>query len=97
MSNANNPRDESNVEIIREYLRVEFKGFEVNEKKDIPDSNMFTVTRSADERYQLKIYWTQLSDKSNTPESTKKRLITDDVAGRMRGKSQGEYFLWRGY
>jgi hypothetical protein len=95
--NANNPRVEANVEVIREYLCVEFKGFEVTEKKDVPDSYMFTVTRSADERYQLKIYWTQLSDKSNTPERTKKCLVTDDVAGRMKGKSQGEYFLWRGY
>ena len=94
MSNEDNPHVEANVEIIREYLTSEFKGFEVTEKKDIPVSCMFTVTKSADERYQLKIFWPQLSDKSNTPEKTKKRLVTDDVAGRMRGKSQGEYFLW---
>ena len=34
--NANDPRVESNVEVIREYLCVEFKGFEVTEKKDVP-------------------------------------------------------------
>ena len=92
--NANDPRVEANVEVIREYLCVEFKGFEVTEKKDVPLSYMFTVTKSADERYQLRIFWPQLSDKSNTPERTQKRLVTDDVAGRMKGKSQGEYFLW---
>ena len=93
-TNANDPRVEANVEVIREYLASEFKGFEVTENKDVPVSYMFTVMKSADERYQLRIFWPQLSDKSNTPEKTKKRLVTDDVAGRMKGKSQGEYFLW---
>ena len=74
MSNANNPRVEANVEIIREYLSVEFKGFEVTEKKDVPDSVMFTVTKSAEERYQLKIYWAQLSDKSNSPRAPRSAL-----------------------
>jgi hypothetical protein len=95
--NAYDPRVEANVEVIREYLCVEFKGFEVTEKKDVPVSYTFTVTKSADERYQLKIYWAQLSDKNNTPERTKKSLVTDDVVGRMKGKSQGEYFLWGKY
>ena len=94
MSNVDDSHVKANVEVIREYLTSEFKGFEVTEKKDVPVSYMFTVTKSADEQYQLKIFWPQLSDKSNTPERTKKRLVTDDVAGRMKGKSQGEYFLW---
>ena len=94
MSNVDDSHVKANVEVIREYLTSEFKGFEVTEKKDVPLSYMFTATKSADERYQLKIFWPQLSDKSNTPERTKKRLVTDDVAGRMKGKSQGEYFLW---
>jgi hypothetical protein len=94
MSNVDDSHVKANVEVIREYLTSEFKGFEVTEKKDVPVSYMFAATKSADERYQLKIFWPQLSDKSNTPERTKKRLVTDDVAGRMKGKSQGEYFLW---
>ena len=94
MGYENGSHVEANVEVIREYLISEFKGFEVTEKKDVSLSYMFTVTKSADERYQLKIFWAQLADKSNTPERTKKRLVTDDVAGRMKGKSQGEYFLW---
>jgi len=42
----------------------------------------------------LKVYWAQLSDQSLTPERTQQRLVADDVAGRMKGKSQGEYFQW---
>jgi hypothetical protein len=94
MSNVDDSHVKANVEVIREYLTSEFKGFEVTEKKDVPVSYMFTVTKSADEQYQLKIFWPQLSDKGNTPERTQKRLVTDDVAGRMKGKSQGEYFMW---
>jgi hypothetical protein len=73
----------------------EFKGFGLTEKPDAPLSYTFTMTRSADEEYKLKVYWSQLADQSHTPERTKKRLVADDVAGRMRGKSQGEYFTWR--
>jgi hypothetical protein len=94
MSNEDDPHVEANLEVIREYLRSQFKGFELTEKRDRPLSHMFTVTKSSDERYKLKVSWPQLSDKSNTPERTKQRLVTDDVTGRMKGKSQGEYFSW---
>ncbi|RPH81022.1 MAG: hypothetical protein EHM80_03665 [Nitrospiraceae bacterium] len=94
MSNEDDSHVEANVEVIREYLRGQFKWFELTEKKDVPLSYTFTVTKSADERYQLKVFWPQLSDTSNTPKWTKQRLVTDDVAGRMKGRSQGEYFLW---
>jgi len=87
-------RVKQNQQVIREYLIGQFKGFELTDKPDRPLSHMFTVTKSADERYQLKVFWPQLSDNKNTPERTKQRLVTDDVAGRMKGKSQGEYFLW---
>ena len=88
---------EANLEVIREYLIGQFKGFELIDRPDRPISHTFTVTKSADERYQVKVSWPQLSDKSNTPERTKQRLVTDDVAGRMKGKSQGEYFSWGKY
>jgi hypothetical protein len=94
MSNKVDPHVEANLEVIREYLRIEFKGFEVTDKVEGSFRHMFTVTKSSDERYQLKVSWPQLSDESNTPKWTKQRLVTDDVAGRMRGKSQGEYFWW---
>lgn len=94
MSNEDDPHVEANLEVIREYLRSQFKGFELTEKRDAPLSYRFTVTKSSDERYQVKVSWPQLSDYSNTPESTKQRLVTDDVAGRMKGKSQGGHFSW---
>ena len=94
MSNEDDPHIKANAEVIREYLRSEFKGFETTEKRDNAVSYTFAVTRSADERYHLKVYCAQLSDQSLTPERTQQRLVADDVAGRMKGKSQGEYFQW---
>jgi hypothetical protein len=95
MSNEEAIRVKQNQQVIREYLIGQFKGFELTDTRDRPISHTFTVTKSSDERYQLKVTWPQLSDNSNTTERTKQRLVTDDVAGRMKGKSQGEYFSWR--
>ena len=97
MRNEEDPHIEANLEVIREYLCSQFKGFELIEKRDAPLSYTFTATKSPEERYQVKVSWRQLSDESNTPKVTKQRLGTDDVAGRMRGKSQGEYFSWGKY
>jgi len=94
MSHENRAHTDANLEVIREYLSGQFKGFEIIETPDCPRTYSFIVTRSSDERYQVKVSWPQLADYSNTPESTKRRLVTDDVAGRMKGKSQGEYFSW---
>jgi len=82
------------LEVIREYLVGQFKGFAITDTADLPISHMFTMTKSEDERYRLKVTWPQLSNPSNTPEKTKKRLVIDNVAARMRGKSQGETFWW---
>jgi hypothetical protein len=87
-------RIQANVEVIQGYLLSQFKGFELTDKPDRPISHIFTATKSADEQYRVKVSWPQLSDIRNTPEKTRKRLVTDDVAGRMRGKSQGEHFWW---
>jgi hypothetical protein len=97
MSTENNAHIEANLEVIRVYLIGQFKGFELTDTPNHPRSHTFTATKSADERYQVKVSWAQLSDISNTPERTKKRLVTDDVAGRMKGKSQREYFSWGKY
>jgi hypothetical protein len=94
MSNDNKAHIEANLEVIREYLEIQFKGFGLTEKSDAPRSHTFTVTKSSDQEYKLKVYWAQLSDQSHTPERTQQRLVADDVAGRMKGKSQGEYFSW---
>jgi hypothetical protein len=97
MSNKVDPQIEANVEVIREYLRSQFKGFEVTDNLEGSFRHLFTVTKSSEEQYKLKVSSPQLSDKSNTTERTKQRLVTDDVAGRMRGKSQGEHFSWGKY
>ena len=94
MSNENKAHIEANLEVIRLYLIGQFKGFDLTDIPNHPFSHTFTATKSSDERDQLKVSWLQLSDDSNTPEQTKQRLVTDDVAGRMKGKSQGEYFSW---
>ena len=94
MRNENKAHIESNLEVIREYLIGQFKGFELTDTPDRPISHTFTVTKSSDERYQLKVSWPQLSDQNNTSDWTKQRLVIGDVAGRMKGKSQGEYFSW---
>ena len=92
MTNDTNAHIEANLEVIRVYLISQFKGFELTDTPNHPLSHTFTVTKSSDERYPLKVSWPQLSDQRNTPKRTEQRLVTHDVAGRMRGKSQGEYF-----
>jgi len=86
-----------NQQVIRDYLIGKFKGFEVTDTPDPPLSHMFTVTKSSEELYRVKVTWPQISDSSNTPEKIKRLLVAHDVAGRMRGKSQGEYFAWGKY
>ena len=82
MSNENKAHIEANMEVIRDYLIGQFKGFELTDTPAGPISYTFTVTKSSDERYQVKVSWPQLSDESNTPKMTKQRLVTDDVVGR---------------
>jgi hypothetical protein len=97
MSNEDEAHIEANLEVIRLYLIGRFKGFELTDTPNRPLSHTFTATKYSEERYQLKVSWPQLSDYGNTPEITKQRLVTDDVAGSMKGTSQGEYFFWGKY
>jgi len=86
-----------NQQAIRDYLNEKFKGFDVTDTPNPPLSHMFIVTRSSEERYSVKVTWAQISDRSNTPAKMKQLLVAHDVAGRMRGKSQGEHFIWGHY
>ena len=86
-----------NQQVIRDYLMGKFKGFEVTDTPNPPLSHMFIVTKSSEEQYRVKVGWLQISDSSNTPAKMKQLLAAHDVAGRMRGKSQGEYFAWGNY
>jgi hypothetical protein len=56
MSKKVDPHVEANLEVIREYLRGEFKGFEVADKLDGVIRHVYTVTKSSDERYQMKMH-----------------------------------------
>lgn len=79
-------------QVVRAWLQRD-ESLQVHRRKsqaqDRPLSHTFTAMKSSDERYQSKVSWPQLSDDSNTPERTKQRLVTDDVAGRIKGKSRG--------
>lgn len=86
-----------NQQVIRDYLIEQFKGFEVTDTPNPPLSHMFIVTRSSEEQYRVKVTWPLISDSENTPARIQRLLTTHDVAGRMRGKSQGEYFAWGNY
>ena len=92
MSNEEAIRVQENQQVIREYLIGQFKGFELTDTPDRPLSHMFTVTKSSEERYKLKVAWPQLSDRNSTSAKIKQLLVTNDVAARMRATSQGEYF-----
>lgn len=94
MSNEEAIHVKQNQEVIREYLTCQFKGFELTDTPDRPLSHMFTVTKSSEERYKLKVAWPQISDRSNTPAKITQLLVTHCVADRMRATSQGEYFSW---
>src|SRR5437868_3976561 len=76
MSNENNAHIEANLEAIRVYLISQFKGFELTDTPNHPLSHTFTATKSSEERHQVKVSWRQLSDESNTPKTTKQRLVT---------------------
>ena len=88
---------EENQQVIRDYLIAQFKGFDVTDTPNPPLSHIFIVTRSSDEQYRVKVAWLLISDRSNNPAKIRRLLIAHDVAGRMRGKSQGEYFSWGNY
>src|SRR5215208_6153852 len=91
ISNEDDPHVQANMEVIREYLCRQFKGFGLTEKPNARLSYTFTMTRSSDEEYKLKVYSSQRSDRRHSPERIQNRLVVDGVAGRMRGKYQGEY------
>jgi CheY-like chemotaxis protein len=88
------PLVKENQQVIRDYLIDQFKGFDITDMPNPPILHLFIVTKSSEERYGLKVAWTQISDRSNTPATIKQLLVADDVAGRMRATSQGEHFAW---
>jgi hypothetical protein len=93
ISNEDDPHVQANMEVIREYLCSQFKGFGLTEKPDPPLSHTFTMTRSSDEEYKLRVYWSQLSDQSHTPERI--QLHVETALRRSEGNCPGEIqMLW---
>lgn len=86
----------SNLKVIQAYLAKEFPGFDVPPAR--PNGSMyytFTVTNSTTyTSHILRVTGPQLSDRSNTPEKTKKALVRDNVADKMRAMKKGEYYSW---
>jgi hypothetical protein len=96
MSNENKAHVEGNVEVIREYLRSQFDGFQLTDKSEGSFGHLFTLTYAATyTRYILKVSGPRVSDLSNTPERIKRQLDLDNVAGKMRAMENGRYFPWR--
>jgi hypothetical protein len=63
INNEDDPHVQANMEVIREYLCSQFKGFGLTEKPDAPLSHTFTMTRSSDEEYKLKVLVTAFRSK----------------------------------
>lgn len=84
-----------NQQVIRDYLLGQFVGCQLTQ--DLPDRPLFhwfTVTHSKSAaQYRLKVAWPQLSDRDNTPEKNKRRLVMEDVAKQMRA-AKGQYLTW---
>ena len=74
MSKDNKAHIEANLEVIRVYLIGQFKGFELTDTSNYPVSHTFTATKSADERYQVKVSWPQLSGIGNTLKARRNAL-----------------------
>lgn len=55
MSYEDKAHIEANLEVIREYLITQFKGFELTDTPDRPISHTLTTIKSSDERCQLKV------------------------------------------
>lgn len=91
-------RIHENLKIIREYLMKGFPGFDMTEDTSDPSlCHKFTMTRlKTYEQFKLKVGWPRLSDKSNTPDKTKRSLEHGDVTGKMRKMrdGKGQYFYW---
>src|SRR5437867_1834028 len=95
MSNKVDPHVEANLEVIREYLRSQFDGFQLTDKSEGSFGHFFTMTYAATyTRYVLKVSGPRLSDLSNTPARIKRQLDLDNVAAKMRATEKGEPYSW---
>lgn len=82
-----------NLEVIREYLKAQFKEFNLTEDQTHGSLyHKFTVVKLKPQvQYKLKVAWKEISD--NSPTNIKPLLVNDKVAARMRA-AKGDYFSW---
>lgn len=83
---------EDNLTTIRHYLKIKFPGYTITEDSVPSLYHQFTVTLSyiseplngkLYQSYGLKVRWSRLSDRRNTPERTRLSLNRDLVASWM--------------
>ncbi len=89
-------RVKENLEVIRNYLSVRFKGLDcTKDKSDDSFYHWFTMTDTkSGTQYTLKVICLKLSDRDNTPEKIKRQLDIDNVAEKMRTTKKGDHFSW---
>lgn len=75
---------EGNLMTIRAYLNSKFPGYTVTEHAFPTHYHQFTVTnRELQRKYGLKVDWSRLSDRRNTPQRLWSSLISGFVASAM--------------
>jgi hypothetical protein len=87
-------RVDENIKPIRSYLQREFSGYEITTDITYPRMyHLITLSNSEKvETYKLKIGWTRLSNRSNTPETITVALLREGVADKLRDCA--EFFWW---
>ena len=75
---------EGNLIIIRNYLKRKFPGYTITERSFPNLYHRFTVTNAQlHKSYGLKVDWSRLSDRKNTPARTRSSLNRGYVASGM--------------
>ena len=89
-------RVKENLEVIRSYLSVQFKGLSLTkDKSEGSFYHWFTMTDTkSGTQHTLKVICLKLSDRDSTPEKIRRQLERDNVAEKMRTTNKGDHFSW---
>lgn len=83
-----------NLATIRHYIKSKFPGYTITEDSVPNLYHQFTVTNPKLHRnYTLKVNWSRLSDRRNTPERTRLSLNSGFVASAMVCAG-GTHYSW---
>ena len=87
-------RIEANLATIRHYIKSKFPGYTLSEHAVPNLYHEFTVTNVKLRKcYGLKVVWSRLSDRRNTPERTRLSLNSGFVASGMV-RAGDTYYSW---